>query len=436
MNASIKGFSKFNKEERIDWVISNYSEEPEKHLKLIKSYAHSDPTVQKLHDEFIENAIGNYYLPLGVVPNMLMDGKWYCIPLATEESSVVAAMSRAARFWAERGGFHTEVVSTIKSGHIHFMWKGDAIELSGAFETLIPQFYASTESLTMNMKSRGGGITAIRLIDKSTEEPGYFQIRVSFETVDSMGANFINSVLEQIAAVFKEEIRVSLGQAPDIIMSILSNYTPECLVRSEVKCMVDEFPEFEGLRGQAYAEKVVQAVNIACIEPYRAVTHNKGIMNGIDAVVIATGNDFRAVEACAHAYAARNGKYTSLSEAKIENGQFSMSLEIPLALGTVGGITALHPMSAFCLSILGKPNASELMRITASAGLAQNFAAVSSLVTSGIQKGHMKMHLLNILNQLGATEVEKETIRQQFLHKVPSHRAVVDAYHQLKGEKS
>jgi hydroxymethylglutaryl-CoA reductase len=175
-------------------------------------------------------------------------------------------------------------------------------------------------------------------------------------------------------------------------------------------------------------------VAIADCEPYRAVTHNKGIMNGIDAVVIATGNDFRAVEAGVHAFAARSGSYRSLTRARIEDGQFHFWMDVPLALGTVGGITSLHPLVRFSLELLGDPGAPELMQVVAVAGLAQNFAALRSLVTVGIQKGHMKMHLLNILNQLGATEAEKTALIDHFKNDTVSHSAVVETLNALRSQ--
>jgi hydroxymethylglutaryl-CoA reductase len=207
-------------------------------------------------------------------------------------------------------------------------------------------------------------------------------------------------------------------------MSILSNYVPNCTVRAQVRCPIEELQLGADLSPQHTAEKIIQAIKIAQIEPYRAVTHNKGVMNGIDAVVLATGNDFRAVEAGVHAYACRNGQYTSLTHAKIENGIFTFWIELPLALGTVGGLTNLHPLVKLNLEILQNPSAEELMQIIAVAGLAQNFAAVSSLVTTGIQKGHMKMHLLNILNQLGASTLEKATLVTYFKTNTVTHHEV------------
>ncbi|MND89102.1 3-hydroxy-3-methylglutaryl-coenzyme A reductase [compost metagenome] len=215
-------------------------------------------------------------------------------------------------------------------------------------------------------------------------------------------------------------------------MSILSNYVPNCIVRAEVSCPITDLEEKHIQNPQEFAERFVQAVQIAEVEPFRAVTHNKGIMNGVDAVVLATGNDFRAVEAGVHAYAARNGQYSSLSHAKIEHGIFTFWLEIPLALGTVGGLTSLHPLVKLSLEMLEKPSAKELMQIVAVAGLAQNFAALRSLTTTGIQDGHMKMHLNNILNQFEANEDERIVIRKHFKHHVVSHSAVVDYIENLR----
>ena len=207
-------------------------------------------------------------------------------------------------------------------------------------------------------------------------------------------------------------------------MSILSNYVPGCVVRAEVSCPVSELSEADGIDPQLFANKFVQAVRIAEVEPYRAVTHNKGIMNGIDAVVLATGNDFRAIEAAAHAYAAKDGSYSSLTHATIEDGIFKFWIEIPLALGTVGGLTKLHPLVKLNLEMLGNPSAPQLMEIIAVAGLAQNFGAVKSLTTTGIQKGHMKMHLMNMLNQFEASEEEKNLAIQHFKTNKVTYSAV------------
>ena len=433
----IEGFSKRTKDEKIDWLVTNYTKDPEASKKLLRRYWNSENGLQQLHDEFIENTVTNYYLPFGIAPNFLINEKLYAMPMATEESSVVAAASKAAKFWLERGGFKTTILGTEKIGQVHFMYKGDIEKLKDFFEQVKPKLISDAAPITKNMETRGGGITAIALRDKTNELQHYFQMHCTFETLDAMGANFINSCLEQFAQTFKKEAKnFSLFSEDEkkieVVMSILSNYVPNCLVRAEVQCPVTELYSNESISSEEFAQKMVRAVEIAQIEPHRAVTHNKGIMNGIDAVVLATGNDFRAVEAGIHAYAAKDGRYTSLTHAKVENGIFRFWIEVPLALGTVGGLTSLHPLVKLALEILGEPSAKELMQIVAVAGLAQNFAAVQSLVTTGIQEGHMKMHLLNILNQLGATETEKKTLTNHFKKHSANHNAVVEAFEKLR----
>jgi len=440
MDKAVSGFSKLSKEEKIEWIANRYFSEPEEAISLLKNYWNADEKLQKLHDDFIENTITNFYLPLGIAPNFLINGKFYTVPMVIEESSVVAAASKAAKFWAERGGFKATVLNTEKIGQVHFVFKGETSKLEKFFNTNKNFFFEETESITKNMQKRGGGILDIVLNDKTDLLPNYYQLHATFETKDSMGANFINSCLEQFAKTLKRLAE----ENPDfneeekklqVVMSILSNYVPNCIVRAEVSCKVEELADKKN-NPHEFAEKFVRAVQIAEVEPYRAVTHNKGIMNGIDAVVLATGNDFRAVEAGIHAYASRSGKYTSLSHAKIENGIFSFWIEIPLALGTVGGLTSLHPLVKFALEMLEKPSATELMQVVAVAGLAQNFAALRSLTTTGIQEGHMKMHLGNIINQFEATEAERLQIVNHFENNSVSHSAVVDYIGSLRKVKS
>lgn len=437
MSKTISGFSKLSKTQKIDWIVKTYFTDPDKAKQILIQYWNSNEKIQQLHDEFIENTVTNYYLPLGVAPNFLINNRLYTIPMAIEESSVVAAASKAAKFWLDRGGFKTKVLSTTKIGQVHFMFHGDFDLLKAFFTVTKPKLISVSAPITKNMEARGGGIIDIELRDKTKDIPGYYQLHASFETLDAMGANFINSCLEQFAKTFKNEALTFDGFSDDekqieIVMSILSNYVPDCLVRAEVSCKVEDLSETNSVSGQEFAKKFIQAVNIAEIEPYRAVTHNKGIMNGIDAVVLATGNDFRAIEAGVHAYAARNGKYSSLTHANIENGIFTFWMEIPLALGTVGGLTGLHPLVKLALELLHTPSAKELMQIVAVAGLAQNFAALRSLTTTGIQQGHMKMHLKNILNQFEANADEKDTLTEYFKAKTVTHSAVVEALKELR----
>lgn len=440
MTPPIEGFSRMTKEEKIEWIAARYTDNSEETKKILKRYWHADVKLQQLHDEFIENTISNYYLPLGVAPNFLINGKIYAIPMAIEESSVVAAASKAAKFWLERGGFKTKVLGTEKTGQVHFIYKGDVDKLRGFIKQITPLLLAEVRELAVNMEKRGGGISSVNLRDRREAMEHYFQLHCTFETVDAMGANFINSCLEQFAQTMKREARLyeafsAEEKEMEIIMSILSNYVPGCLVKAEVQCPVEALNEEKDMAPLEFARKIVRAVAIANAEPYRAVTHNKGIMNGVDAVVLATGNDFRAVEAGVHAYAAKDGNYGSLTHARIEDGIFHFSIELPLALGTVGGLTRLHPMVQLALDILQNPTARELMQIVAVAGLAQNFAALRSLVTTGIQQGHMKMHLINILNLMNVSQNEKDILIQEFSDKPVSFRAVASALERIRPVK-
>ncbi|AEE18597.1 hydroxymethylglutaryl-CoA reductase, degradative [Dokdonia sp. 4H-3-7-5] len=436
MTKAISGFSRLSKTEKIAWLTSTYFENPTQATEVLSSYWNDDKKLQQLHDEFIENTITNYYLPLGVAPNFVINDRIYTIPMAIEESSVVAAASKAAKFWKDRGGFKTTVLGTTKVGQVHFTYDGDASLLTSFFESIKPQLIADTAAITKNMEKRGGGIKDITLVNKTQAVADYYQLHCTFETLNAMGANFINSCLEQFAttlkAGFEEEVRFrESGANLSIIMSILSNYVPDCVVRAEVSCPVADLSE-KNIDGAQFAKKFIQAIAIAEEEPYRAVTHNKGIMNGIDAVILATGNDFRAVEAGVHAYAARDGQYRSLTHASVNNGIFKFWIEVPLALGTVGGLTKLHPLVKWSMELLENPSAQELMQIVAVAGLAQNFAALKSLTTTGIQEGHMKMHLMNILNQMEATTAEKQETVTHFKTNTVTHSAVVSFIEALR----
>ncbi len=427
----INGFSKMSKEEKLK-LVASFFDHPEKVLRELKSYWHSDPKKQTLFDEFSENTLSNFYFPFGIAPNFLINGKNYMVPMVIEESSVIAAASSSAKFWAERGGFHAEVISSEKLGQVHFLWKGDPGKLEKAMPGLKRELLAGTRGITSNMEARGGGILDVELINMTDRIENYYQLKVSFETIDSMGANFINSVLEEFARLLKEFL-VRSPQFQDeekdceIIMSILSNYTPDCLVRAYVECDIKDLQVIDSEMDQVkFAWKFQKAVEIAIVDEYRAATHNKGIFNGIDALALATGNDFRAIEAGAHTYACRNGRYQSLTDLSLEDDVFHYELKVPIALGTVGGLTSLHPMARFSLEMLGNPNAKELMMIAASAGLANNFGAVKSLVTKGIQVGHMKMHLFNILNFYAATQEEKLKATEYFKNHKVSFKSVTD----------
>ena len=432
MKRIVEGFSKMSKNDKVQWLVSHFLNGDKSICSELEKYWLDDDKMQNTIDGFSENVISNHILPFSIAPNFLINDKVYAMPMVIEESSVVAAASSAAKFWLSRGGFKSEVISTTKVGHVHFRWTGSpaVFEIEGA--SILESVKHDTKPLTASMEGRGGGIQKIQFKSLTEKVDNIYQVEVHFETCDSMGANFINTVLEQIAAslriVFEErDYELRYQGRLEIIMSILSNYTPQCLVRSWVSCTIDELdPDMPHDITQHLAHRFKTAVDIACNDPYRAVTHNKGIFNGIDALVLATGNDFRAIEACGHAYAAKEGQYRSLSTCTIMNDIFEFSLEVPIACGTVGGLTHLHPMSKIALQILGEPSSRELMQLMCTLGLAQNFAAVKSLVTTGIQKGHMKMHLSNILNHLGIEGTKAEIVKEYFNDKTVSFSAVKD----------
>lgn len=438
----IAGFSKLSKRDKISWLAKNFLyANPVDILGEFAEYWHDNIEAQKLLDGFSENTLTNFPVPFGVAPNFKINDSIYAVPMVTEESSVVAAASNAAKFWLSRGGFKAQVLSTKKIGQVHFIYHGDKQKLFRFFDKIKGELKDAVKPITKKMEERGGGVVGMELIDFTHLEPDYYQLRAYFETVDSMGANFINSCLEEFGKLLveKAERHTEFSEREkemEIIMCILSNYTPECVVKAEVNCKVEELGTFSNgeLSAEEFAWKFQRAVNIARIDPYRAATHNKGIMNGIDAVVIATGNDFRAVEAAAHVYACRDGVYRSLTECKIENGEFRFWLTLPIAVGTVGGLTSLHPLAKRSLELLGNPNAKKLMEIIASAGLSQNFAAIRSLTTTGIQSGHMKMHLTNILASMQATDEEIAHAKIFFAERVVSVSSVREFLeHERKG---
>jgi hydroxymethylglutaryl-CoA reductase len=422
----ITGFSRLSKDQKVD-LVSGQVNHSLKFAEVLRSSWHRDPQIQKLYDEFSENTLSNYYVPYGVAPNFLINGKLYMVPMVIEESSVVAAASSAAKFWSERGGFHSEIISTHKIGQVHFLWKSDISPIKNAFTEIKQLLLERTHPITENMKQRGGGIIDIELVDMTSSIPEYYQLKGTFDTCDSMGANFINSCLEEFADTLKEFIAEDTRFDEtnlEIIMSILSNYTPECRVRTWVECDLSQYQGFDdAYTDEEFVRRFSTGVNIARVDIHRATTHNKGIFNGVDSVALATGNDFRAIEACGHTWASRDGRYRSLSDVSVVDGKFRFSLDLPLAMGTVGGLTTLHPLAKFSLELLGNPGAEELMQVASAAGLANNYSAVKSLVTKGIQKGHMKMHLLNILNVFNATEEEKKQAVEYFKHEKVSYSA-------------
>ncbi|RZP04191.1 MAG: hydroxymethylglutaryl-CoA reductase [Flavobacteriales bacterium] len=429
MPDKIIGFSKLSRDEKISWISRNFLDKSDEFESILNNYLIDDKKIQSLHNSFSENVISNFNLPYSVSPNFLINDKNYCVPLVTEESSVIAALSKSSKFWFERGGFKSKVINSLKNGQIHFMYNGNIKKLKKFIDKNELKLIESTDRITKKMRERGGGINKIKLIDKSGELNSYFQLSIDFITIDSMGANFINSCLEVISKTFEKLIHESdyfneSEKKTRIIMSILSNYTPNCIVEASAECKINELENFDNYSKEEFAIKFKNAFDIAKVDVGRAVTHNKGIMNGIDAVLISTGNDFRAVDAGIHAFASSSGNYKSLSECLIIDNKFKISLKVPISVGTVGGITDLHPMVKLSLKLLGNPSSEDLMKIICSVGLAQNYAAVKSLVTTGIQKGHMKMHLINLLNKNKASKDQIKSAEEYFKNKEINSQSV------------
>lgn len=432
----IKGFSKLSTDEKQKLILEHIGREPDQELFTLTRLGHKE--TEELITSFSENVISIFPFPYSIAPNFLIDGQEYLVPFVTEESSVVAAAAKSAKFWFERGGFKTEIIGNTKYGQIHIISDISFDLFNSKIEEYKDRLFAAVASINDKMIKRGGGIKTISLLDKRSQLSEYFQLNVGFNTCDAMGANYMNSCLEGIAneinSIFNNDPTLN-AYILEVVMSILSNYSPENAVKIWVDTPVSELDDGRlGMDTFDFARKFVRAVKIAEVDVNRAVTHNKGMYNGIDSVALATGNDWRAIEANGHAYASKSGTYSSLSHATVKDDIFRFEAIIPMQVGTVGGVTALHPLTKLSLDILGNPSAEELMKVIAAAGLASNFAAVKALTTTGIQKGHMKMHLSNILSGLGATAQETELVKQYFSDKTISNAEVEHYLKKLRSE--
>ena len=404
----IKGFSKLTRSDKIE-LLKNMGFIDGTGIEMLHQFTLPSIELREKFEGFSENVLSTYALPYSVIPNMVINNREFVVPMVTEESSVVAACASAAGYWASKGGFKCQILGDEKTGQIFFSWPGKFRLLNNIIHENSGRLLESVKPITRNMEARGGGITGIQLIEHENVEE-MFELKVGFKTADSMGANFINSLLEAM----RSELLLLVPDA-DILMSILSNHTPNCVVECVAETMEEELADaIKGMDAHTFASRFERAVLIAQNDVYRAVTHNKGIFNGVSAVALATANDFRAIEAAGHAYAANSGTYRSLSWVNRQNGHFTFGLRIPLAVGTVGGLTRQHPMANTSFLLMNNPNAQTLMEIMAATGLASNFAALRALIGEGIQKGHMRMHLSNILNELSASPDEKAKAQVHF----------------------
>ncbi len=355
----------------------------------------------ELADKLIENAVGVYGLPLGIAANFLINGRGVLVPMVIEEPSVVAGASYMAKLVREGGGFHTSSTAGGMIGQIQVL---DLPDLEAARQALLAhkdELLSLANCCDKVLVDLGGGARDLEALPLPDTPTGPMLIvHLIYDCLDAMGANTVNTACESLAGPIE---RITGGR---VGLRILSNLADRRLARAE--CTVPaEALAFEGYPGERVVDGIVEAWAFAAADPYRAATHNKGIMNGVDAVVIATGNDWRAIEAGAHAYAARSGRYTSLSTwGKDADDNLVGSLEMPMAVGIVGGTTRAHPTAQVALKILGVQSARELAEIIVAVGLAQNMAALRALATEGIQKGHMALHARQVAISAGARGAE------------------------------
>ena len=397
-NASqlFQGFSKLAREERFQRLLDLGAITPEDAL-FLRQGAIKDLS---LADKLIENVIGYFQLPLGVATNFRIDGRDYVIPLAVEETSIIAALSKTAKWIRQQGEITTQVIGHCIIGQIQLAKVSNFSKFSTIFEEN-KQFFIekANEDVAANMVRRGGGIIdlELRLLPRA-DGADMAVIHLMMDSCDAMGANIINQVLEYL----KGPIENLTGE--QVTMCILSNLNDQKLTMAKV-VLRDVDPML--------GERLQEASIFAETDPYRAATHNKGVMNGVDPVVIATGNDWRAVEAGVHAYAARSGGYRAITRWRYQDGVLTGEFTAPIIVGTVGGVTSVHPTANLCLRMMGIESANHLSRVIAAVGLVQNLGAIRALCTEGIIQGHMKLHIDNLLMVAGATDGEAPLLKEQ-----------------------
>ncbi|MBO4107340.1 hydroxymethylglutaryl-CoA reductase, degradative [Streptococcus suis] len=395
--AQFSGFYKKSRQERIDILHQN---KPLSETSL--DILHHDANIpESIAGKMAENHLGTFALPFSVLPELLVDDQIYSVPMVTEEPSVIAAASFGAKIIARSGGFTTTIHNRIMIGQVALF---DVPDHSRARQVILDQKARILEAANQahpSIVKRGGGARNLTVESKDEFLIVYLQVDVQ----EAMGANILNNMLEAIKDDLEE---LSQGQA---LMGILSNYATESLVTAQCRLSISSLATSSAI-AQETAQKIALASKLAQVDPYRAATHNKGIFNGIDAVVIATGNDWRAVEAGAHAFASRDGYYKGLSTWSIDREHLVGSITLPLPIATVGGSIGLNPKVAVAFDLLKQPKARQLASIIASVGLCQNFAALRALVTSGIQAGHMKLHAKSLALLAGAEEQEVDQLAQ------------------------
>ena len=394
------GFHQLSPRERLDKIIDTDAGIKDSLLDL----GTNDQTLMDLADGMIENAVGVMQVPLGIAPNFLIDGQEYLVPMAIEEPSVVAAASKMALIARKHGGFTTSTDDPIMIGQIQI------VETSDPYAARLRLLEARNELLTLAnaqdpvLVRVGGGARNIEVRILPLNDGDCLVLHLLVDVKDAMGANAVNTMVEALAP------RVAVIAEGRSLLRILSNRADRRLARARATFDAAE------LGGKEVVADMVAGCNLAIADPYRAATHNKGIMNGISAVVLATGNDTRAVEAGAHSYAVIDGRYTSLSHfEQNEDGNLVATLELPMAVGLVGGATSTHPVARAAVRLLGVSTARELASVIVAVGLAQNVGALRALASEGIQRGHMALHARNVAIAAGAQRDEIDAITKRLI---------------------
>lgn len=404
-SSRIPGFYKKSIAERVDIIAGMAGLTEEEKIVLAR------PGLQpEQADLMVENVVGTYALPLGVATNFQINGRDYLIPMTVEEPSVVAALSHAAKLIRAGGGFEAETSEPVMIGQIQVLDIPDMEAAVANLEAHKEELMALADSSDALMIRLGGGARDIQLRPFADSPVGPMLIvHLLYDTRDAMGANAVNTAVELMAPRVAE---LSGGRTN---LRILSNLADQRTATARGVIPAAAL-EKHGIPGPEAARRIAEANAFAVVDPYRAATHNKGIMNGIDAVVVVTGNDWRAIEAGAHAYAARNGRYTALTDWRVnENGDLYGEITLPMAVGTVGGATKVHPTAQVAMKILGVQSARELAGVLACVGLAQNLAAIKALATVGIQRGHMRLHARQVATAAGAAPEQVPAITEQMI---------------------
>jgi len=401
-----KKFYEMSLSERHEYLLQNSNLDAED----LKTWLPGSGLSPETADHMIENAVGLFSLPLGIAHNFIVNGRSVLVPMVVEEPSVIAAVSFMSKLAQSTGGFRAWVSSQEMIGQVQLLDLADLDAAQSLIETQKPELLQQLAALNLGLMRHGGSIRDLemRRIEQSPIGP-FLVVHLILDVADAMGANMVNTAVESLAPLLEE---LTGGRAH---LRILSNLSDRRLATAEV-CIPAEVLAFGGFSGEQVRDGVIEAWAFAEADPYRAATHNKGIMNGVDAVLLATGNDWRAVEAGAHAYAARGGRYTSLSTwSKGEDGSLKGSLTLPLAIGIVGGATRVHLAAKTNLKLMGVEHVSDLGEIIAAVGLAQNLAALRALATEGIQKGHMSLHARQVALAAGATAEQIEPLAQALI---------------------